>query len=89
VPIHDNGRGPKKGVVELALELSHSSISEINNHVVYTLFIVFLDEESQQLTAIRLLGKCFAYKVGKDFLDVMYKEYKVSWWHQCLAVSGK
>jgi hypothetical protein len=36
------------------------------------------DELSKQKVALKILGRCFAVRSGKDLLSYMYQEYDVS-----------
>ena len=37
-----------------------------------------VDELSKQKMALKILGRCFAFRAGKDTLSYLYQEYDVS-----------
>lgn len=37
-----------------------------------------VDELSKQKVALKILGRCFAVRAGKDLLSYLYQEYDVS-----------
>ena len=43
------------------------------------------DELSKQKVALKILGRCFAVRSGKDMLNYMYQEYDVSS-EQCYSI---
>ena len=40
--------------------------------------IMHIDELSKQTVALKILGRCFAVRAGKDLLSYLYQEYDVS-----------
>ena len=55
----------------------------VHSHYKYTCISVMqyhhdADELSKQKVALKILGRCFAGRSGKDMLNYMYQEYDVS-----------
>ena len=39
-----------------------------------TFYLLYIDEISKQKVALKILGKCFAVRSGKDYLSFIYQE---------------
>ena len=70
----------KPGVSEIISTMNSSGkyiylVCELVEHIV----INFIDETSRQLTALKLLARCFAYRQLQDNLTSFYEEYNVSY----------
>lgn len=44
------------------------------------IMVMCTDELSKQKVALKILGKCFAIRAGKDLLAFLYQEYDVSFY---------
>ena len=78
--ISDGEKLRKPGVSEIISTMNSSGkyvylVCELVEHIV----INFIDETSRQLTALKLLARCFAYRQLKDNLTSFYEEYDVSY----------